>query len=215
MFILRIPPKRQSEAKISPLMTRTPLASARVKPKPSYFNALYDHLYSSLDYIPPHLTLEAPIPLPFRSYRHPFWTSREEVWNRIPLVINPEEIAQPLPENAFQDALFRITLSVQYLSNVIDILPISQGSTIVFRGYPSLERRHVVEWCQWINDDLAYLKVTGITHLMHSIPHNDLHHPSFILVVPFKFNRTPVPPQITKLLNPDSSIDLESLRIRK
>ena len=195
-------------------MTRTPLDKARSTPEPSYFNTFYNHLYSSINYIPSQFTLEAPLPFPFLSYRHPFWTSQNEVWDRIPLVIDPDEIT-PLPESLFQNTFFRITLSAEYLSNVIDVLPITQGSTITFRGYPSLERRHVVEWCQWIKEDLAYLKVTGITHRMHSIPYNDPYHPSFILVVPLKFNRTPVPPHIAKLLNEDSSIDLESLRIKK
>jgi len=207
-------PLRKLRPKPSPLMTHTPPIMAKTTPNPSYFKTFYDHLYLSLDYIPSQFTLEAPLPFPFLSYRHPFWTGREEVWNRPPLIIDPEEITL-LPESIFQHALFRITLSAKYLSNVIDVLPISQGSTITFRGYPSSERRHVVEWCQWIKEDLAYLKVTGITHLMHPIPHNDPYHPSFILVVPLEFNRTLVPPQIAKLLTADSSIDLKSLRITK
>ena len=79
---------------------------------------------------------------------------------------------------------------------------IAQGSTFVFKGHTDPYVRHIVEWCQWQDQEHAYLKLVGISASGHFFPYNDPNHPSFILVVPRCQSLIPYPPQLVECLCP-------------
>jgi hypothetical protein len=58
-----------------------------------------------------------------------------------------------------------------------------QGSTIYFKGDRVTDTQYVVEWCQQVKEENAYLKVVGVDKNSIPSPYNDPQYPTFILVV--------------------------------
>ena len=162
-----------------------------------YYLVLSDRLRAPASQLGPEFLT----PPPFRTYPHPSF-SNEEIWETppLPLVLNPNELPSMFPEISFHSALFRINFtSSDYLDKISFEFPLRQGSMIVFQGYNNTQHRHVVEWCQWIQEGQAYLKVVGIDRDLKFVSYNDPCFPSFILIVPIRFADVPIPRQVLSM----------------
>lgn len=140
---------------------------------------------------------------PFQVYEPPFFQDLKSLWKVPPIILNGTRIPRPILEPQFHSASYRLHL---YPDNIADIdrnLLIKQGTTIVFsdtRNLPSWFR-FVVEWCQWVENHMAYLKVVGISVTGERYPYDDPQYPSFILVVPICITHVPIPPSSFHYLN--------------
>ena len=114
--------------------------------------------------------------------------------------LDPALIPPPIWEDECYGTLFR--LSPVFTYNMLGTPVISQGNTFVFKGHTNPYVRHIVEWCQWQDQDRAYLKLVGMTASGRFFPYNDPNHPSFILVVPRCQSLVPYPPQLVERLCP-------------
>jgi hypothetical protein len=148
------------------------------------------------------------LPPPFRTYDHPFETNWKQTWNTPPIVLDPEFIPDPILEFAFNRALFRLQLLPLYIQAFHKALIIHQFTTITFKGYESSHSRFIVEWCQWMDEEYAYLKVVGINSLGIPFSYNDPDYPTFILAVPICFTDVPIPKPIIPVLFPTKFEDI-------
>ncbi len=166
----------------------------------SYFRPYFFHLYSSNQTVP--LRLEGPSPNypQFHIYDHPVWPNLSLLWKIDPYELDPKLIPPPICEDECYGTLFRLLPKFTY--SMLGAPVIAQGSTFVFKEHTDPYVRHVVEWCQWQDQERAYLKLIGISASGHFFPYNDPDHPSFILVVPQHQLLVPYPSQLAKRLRP-------------
>jgi hypothetical protein len=118
------------------------------------------------------------------TFEHPQWTQSKwnTIWKSKPFVLDPINIPVPVIESTFHGALLRIQLTEEHLPPTAPLL--IQGTTIVFEGDEFSDNRYVVEWCEKIENQNAYLKVVGMDKNRYPHPYNDPRYPTFILVVP-------------------------------
>jgi hypothetical protein len=100
----------------------------------------------------------------------------------------------PTIEEECHGAQFR--LHPEFSFRLFNLPQICQGTIFVFKGFDNSQVRYVAEWCQWQDQENAYLKVVGmhISGLPYSF--NDPQHPSFILAIPRTLSLVPFPPQL-------------------
>jgi len=149
---------------------------------------------------------------PFRTYDHSCGMEWTEIWNSKPIEI---EYAKPMIEYSFHSTPFRLRLSSPYLSTFHKNRIIKQGTTITFKGFDSTNAHHVVEWCHWIDEHEAYLRVVGYGSEGFAYPYWDPDYPSFILVVPVCMIDVPIPLPILHDMPFDNDITIEEDRARK
>lgn len=166
----------------------------------SYFWPYFFHLYSSDQTVP--LRLESPSPdyPQYHVYDHPVWLDSSLLWRIDPYELDPAVIPPPIREEECHGTLFRLSANFTY--SMLGTPVIAQGSTFVFKGHTNPYVRHVVEWCQWQDQEHAYLKLVGMSASGRFFPYNDPNHPSFILVVPRSQSLVPYPPQLVERLCP-------------
>jgi hypothetical protein len=170
----------------------------------TYFFPHYRRLYhtrSALFFLPHNDEDEKyTIPPPFQTYNHPSWDNWKKIWNAPPLILNPEFIPEPTLEFAFNHVLFRLQPPLIYFTAFHPTLKLLQGMTIVFKGYRSPHSRFVVEWCQWADEDNAYIKIVGVNSIGIPFPFSDPDYPTFILVIPLCYADVPIPSRIHSIL---------------
>jgi len=166
----------------------------------SYFWPHFFHLYSSNQTVPLRLDNPSPDYPQFHIYDHPIWPDSSLLWRIDPYELDPELIPPPICEDECFGTLFRLSINFTY--NMLGTPVIAQGSTFVFKGHTNPYVRHVVEWCQWQDQEHAYLKLVGMSASGCFFPYNDPNHPSFILVVPRCQSLVPYPPQLVERLCP-------------
>ena len=128
------------------------------------------------------------------TFTHPEWPLHEwnKIWESKPLMLKPTNIPLPTVEDTFPGALLRIHLTQEHLSATVPL--IMQGTTIAFKGDDRTYARYVVEWCERIEDHIAYLKVVSMGKFQNPHPYNDPLNPAFILVIPSRFLSVSFPP---------------------
>jgi hypothetical protein len=168
----------------------------------SYFQPHVRALYANPDTPPLRFISDVATSPKFRIYDHPTWPNWPAVWNIPPFILDPKFLPIPSPETEFQGVLFRLSFKPSH--GMLGAPVIHQGTTLVFKGHDNPDVCHFVEWCQLIEDQHAYLKVSGVTKSGHFFPYNDPKHPSFILVVPAELSTVPYPPPLHKFLHPSS-----------
>jgi hypothetical protein len=137
---------------------------------------------------------ENDIPSHFRTYEPPQWENWEEIWSQPPYEINTPHIINPYIEYQFRSTLFRVNVpSTYFYLHSLSTKIIEQGTTIIFKGHNNEHARFVVQWCQWIHEHEAYLKVVGVDSTGKTFPYSDPDFPTFILVVPVCRTDVPFP----------------------
>jgi hypothetical protein len=180
---------------------------------PSYFSYIYYELYIQNNITPDQITMEERSHPTLRTYEHPRWINWDNIWNTSPIVFNPDNITIEI-ENTFHSALYRVTTSSESIVDLPNFVTFRQGTTITFKGFESPYDRHIVEWCQWMDDHTAYLKVIGIRPSGVPIPWNDNDYPSFILEVPACIANVPIPLPIRPFITFDQEFrDEEELEM--
>ena len=98
------------------------------------------------------------------------------------------------PETEFMGIPYRLKID---LGKCHDLQPLFQGNTVGVYDLNSRRHRYVIDSCQLIRDDVAYLIVhnryfddQGFTSV------NDPRHPSFVLEVPDFFNKLLIQPHL-------------------
>jgi hypothetical protein len=149
----------------------------------------------------------------FHSYYRPNWKDWDAVWNAQPFEL--DRVADPTVDHSFYAAPFRLRLTSPYLSIFHKGRTIQQGTTITFKGYENDNGRHVVEWCQWIDEHEAYLKVVGYDSTGQGYAYWDPDFPTFILIVPVCIVDVPIPFPILPYMHLDEETLEEEERNRK
>ena len=194
--IKRITPSRSDKPHSEPVERNLSANESR----PSFFMQYYADLYSQTDTIPLQYEGNSTLPLNFRTFGHPDWKNWRKIWNAPTIKIDHYLIPEPIVEDEIRSAIFRLHLSCSYIHAIHKRLTIQQGSTISFQGFDDTHVRHIVEWCHWIDEHDAYLKVVGVDSSGRPFPYNDPEFPSFILVVPSHFSQVPFPPALSSIL---------------
>jgi hypothetical protein len=182
----------------------------------TYFFPFYSRLYSRFETVPLRIDKESQSALPFRTYDHPIWSNWTEIWDKPPLVLDPNQISNTTDEYAFRSALFRLSITSKcIIRDPLTNLSIHQGTTIVFKDYEDFGARHIIEWCQWIEDHTAYLKVVGVNSSGDPFPYNDPDFPTFFLEVPACIANVPIPSSILPTIPFDYEFSDEEEKDRK
>ena len=63
-------------------------------------------------------------------------------------------------------------------------LVLTPETTLFFRKYDIKRNHYLIEYCQWIDNHKAYLKVVGLTAEGERHRFDDPYFPSFILIIP-------------------------------
>lgn len=135
----------------------------------------------------------------FHIYDHPEWKDWNAIWKQEPLVLDPDLFPPPVLEKRCHSAQFQIRPIFSHA--VFGIPLICQGTTFVFKRFVDPYVRYIVEWCQWTDNQHAYLKVVGIRISGNPYPYNDPRHPTFILHVPLNIACTLFPPLLLEQLH--------------
>jgi len=142
----------------------------------------------------------------------------DELWANEPTIIDTTKVLnyQPEAESFFEGIPFRVTAHLRdawTLCQSTELFPLHQASTFVFRKQDVDHTRYFVEYCQWIQDHKAYLKVSGLTAKGEKVPPTDPSFPSFIFIVPAcLIGWIPIEPTIQGIITrePWSSIYVDS-----
>ena len=173
----------------------------------SFFYSIYAELYSRHETIPRRLESERDSPPTFQTYEHPFWFDWKTVWDKPPVMFDPIHVFKITAENAFHSALFRLSITGNCIIDRSNFVAFQQGTTIAFKGYDYSFARHIVEWCQWTDDHIAYLKVVGIDSSGRTFSWKDPDYPTFILEIPACIANVRIPEQIRHLIPIDQEFE--------
>ena len=163
---------------------------------PSYFEWLVynQHEVTTSENIPLRTLRHSTSSPHFHVYEHPAWTNWNAIWNYKPFILDPNLLPVPSIEEECHGAQFRLRPEFSFC--LFDLPQICQGTSFVFKGFDNPHVRYVVEWCQWQDDQHAYLKVVGMRISGLPYPFNDPQHPTFILIIPRTLSLVPYPPQM-------------------
>jgi hypothetical protein len=179
----------------------------------TFFYSHYLRVWLKYDSIPRQISFQSLcVPPPFQTYQHPRWRNWEDIWNTPPIELDPKYFQKPTLEIKFYSALFRIRITSAY-RYALQPISISQGTTIVFKGYQDSYARHVVEWCQWIEKHHVYLTVVGVNSFGQPYPADDPDYPTFILKVPTCIANVPIPLPILPLIPFNKDKEAEDQKI--
>jgi hypothetical protein len=162
-------------------------------PDSSLSSSLYDNPFDDPMEDPIMALIDTAL-TPFRAYNHPDLTKGWcPIWDASPIVLDASLLTQTVDDGVFESSLFRLYLTADDIIQNYSKFPILQGSTIAFEGFERPHTRYIVEWCQWIKDHKAYLKVVGVDVFGERLPFNHPYFPSFILVLPICVADVPFP----------------------
>ena len=162
----------------------------------SFFYSYYLQLFLSPEDIPFYVDSEDDVAPTYQTYPPPTWIQHLSNPLEPPLMLDPSRIPAPTDESTFRTSLFRLDLSQS--PHLLSLLTchLRQGTPVYFKGFEYEEGHHIVEWCQLVEDDRAYLKVVGWRRDRTRYPYQDPLYPSFILVIPASLSQVETPPSL-------------------
>ena len=112
-----------------------------------------------------------------------------DIWKIDPTIIDSSIVLRQGPdiETAFEDTPFRVQLFPSDALNLLNqgqLFPLNPSTTFVFREMDAKDNRYLIDYCQWIYNHRAFLKVSGITSEGTRIRSDDPWFPSFIFMIP-------------------------------
>lgn len=149
--------------------------------KPAFFAPFYNSVIRYLQngrMSPPPFQVHPPRSFDFNT-----------VWNTPPLFIDTNITFHDPPEieTTFESVLFRINLypdaALRLFMDQPDLV-LTPETTLIFRKFDAKHNRYLIEYCQWIDNHKAYLKVVGLTEEGERHRFDDPYFPSFILIIP-------------------------------
>ena len=132
---------------------------------------------------------------PFRTYDPPNLDRKwESIWYAPSLELDMTRKHYPR-DPLFESTIFHLQLSASDTLRAKNnhTFPIRQGTTIAFKGINTPHRRYIVDWCQWVENHKAYLKVVGVDVFGERFRFDHPDFPTFILVVPICIADVPFP----------------------
>ena len=112
-----------------------------------------------------------------------------DIWNKEPTIIDSSLVLRQGPdiETAFEDTPFRVQLFPRDALNLLNqgqLFPLNPSTTFVFQEMNAEDNRYLIDYCQWIHNHRAFLKVSAITSKGTRIRSDDPWFPSFIFIIP-------------------------------
>lgn len=113
----------------------------------------------------------------------------DKLWTEDPTVINTSEVLNCQPEGklSFEGIPFRVTTHMhdtQTLYHSTNLFLLHPTTTFIFQKQDINRTWYFVEYCQWIQNHQAYLKVSGLTAKEEKVSPTDLLFPLFVFVIP-------------------------------
>ena len=164
----------------------------------SFFQFFIKYHHDKLINIQKQHDLDTDVPNHFRSYPSPDWVTRRHTYTPLSLLLTPDLIYDPEVECAFHKALFRVRLVPRTFKRRMELFAtILPGTILTFEGYQTSYGHHVVEWCQYVQGNTAYLRVIGRnTKDRTPFPFNHPHFLTFILEIPSYLQTVDKPPEL-------------------